>query len=234
MLAVVSAAGLAGFFVSALLLWLGVTHMAVRYGIACVVGYACFLSLMRAWLRRWVWDRDQHSLVETTVDAVDVASPWLRLPTTRSGSSGGWMEGGRSGGGGASATFASAGTPPPVPIITAPVSSSSSSSSSWSDVDLDVDVKLLPLLAVVAMVAGLVTAGAVVWQAPHLLAEIIVDAALAGAAYGRLRRMHVDWTFGIIRRTWVPMLLITVLMVALGWVGQHLRPSADSIGDFFR
>ena len=71
-------------------------------------------------------------------------------------------------------------------------------------------------------------------QAPYLLAEIIVDSLVAGAAYGRLRQIKRDWAFGIARRTWKPALAITAAFVLLGWAGDTLQPGADSIGDFFR
>lgn len=230
MLAVVSAAGISGFLTSALLLWSGLRYMPVRYGIACMVGYGAFLWMMNRWLHRTAQESARQSLVETAVDTIDIPGAIFR------GRSGGsspaadvLLGGGRSGGAGASAAFESnvaMAVPPPVPA----------SKGLSLDVDLDGDAAkvLLPLMAVAALVIGLAAAISVVWQAPQLLAEVMVDAALAGAAYGRLRAAKTDWTFGVIRKTWLPALVITVTCVLLGWAGHALQPDADSIGDFFR
>lgn len=93
---------------------------------------------------------------------------------------------------------------------------------------------LLPLLAIAAIVAGLVACASVIWSAPNMLAELLVDGAIAGAAYNRLRASSGDWTFGIVRRTWLPAAAIIVTFVMLGVAGHHFKPEADSIGDFFR
>ena len=96
--------------------------------------------------------------------------------------------------GGASASFGS--TPPQVPaMVMAPVSSESSSTPSWAAGLDDDSVKLLPLLAVAAIVIGLFAAGSVVWADPHLLSEILVDGAIAGQAYRRLRTG--SWSGGV-------------------------------------
>jgi hypothetical protein len=36
------------------------------------------------------------------------------------------------------------------------------------------------------------------------------------------------------RRTWKPMLALTLTLAAAGFAAQWLRPTADSIGDFLR
>ena len=48
--AILGITGVTGFLASAGLLHLGLTHMWVRYPVAVVVGYAVFLSLIRAWV----------------------------------------------------------------------------------------------------------------------------------------------------------------------------------------
>jgi hypothetical protein len=213
MLVVACAAGI-GFLVSASLLWMRVRYMPVRYGVACLIGYGVFLALMN----RWLGHHSRQSEVNNLLDAGDVVTS-LEIP--------GVFSGGRSGGGGASASFDAAGVSPPVapvPLV---------KGKSW-DLDLDEGGKVLPLLAVIAIVAGLVACGSVIWSAPGMLAELLVDGAVAGAAYGRLRRSRSDWTLDVVRRTWMPATALIATFVLLGLAGHYFKPDADSIGDFFR
>lgn len=232
MLAVVSAAGLAGFLTSALLLWSGLRNMPVRYGLACLAGYLTFLALVNWWLRRTIGGDLAETLVDTAT-AVDVPVDLLRVGG-RAGKSVAdtIFQGGRSGGGGATASFGASPAPMPPPV---PLAAAGQDGGRGFSIDLDDDsVKLLPLLAVAAIIVGLAASVSVIWQAPYLLAEIIVDSMVAGAAYGRLREIKRDWAFGVARRTWKPALAIMAAFVLLGWAGDTLKPGADSISDFFR
>lgn len=237
MLVVVSCAAGAGFLTSALLLWLGLRYMPVRYAIAGFAGYGVFLALMN----RWLGYHAESAVVDTLVDAGNA----LDLPggLFRGGSrvaeraADGFFRGGRSGGAGASASFDSAGVAPPVnppPLLMGTHADKGSSKGLSLDLDLDDGVKVLPLLAIVAIIAGLVACASVIWSAPQMLAELLVDGAVAGAAYQRLRGSTGDWTFGVVRRTWLPATAIIVIFVLLGYAGHHFKPEADSIGDFFR
>lgn len=235
MLLVVAIGATVGFLTSAFLLWVGVWYMPVRYAVACALGYAAFVALMNRWLGVHAERESRSDIVGNAVDSVDLTGPILRMPGGSGGSGGGGVpggvfDGGRSGGAGASAAFGSPTAPPQ--IIVAPAShSSSSSSSSWMP-DLDEDgLKLLPVFAVIAIIVGLFAAVGVIWSAPHLLAEILVDGAIAGGAYQRLKQ--TGWTGGIISRTWKPMLAIFLAFVLLGFAGHYFKPGADSIGDFF-
>ncbi len=172
-----------------------------------------------------------------SVDAVDVLNvtdlPGSLLRTaarTAREAPGDIFQGGRSGGAGASSMF-SDGTSHVPAMVVPPVSSESGGGLSWA-ADLDDDgLKLLPLFAVAAIAVGLFAAGSVVWAAPQLLAEILVDGAIAGGAYRKLRRGN--WAGGVVRRTWKPMLAIFVAFVLLGVAGHYFNPDADSIGDCF-
>lgn len=233
MLLVVGIGATVGFLTSAFLLWAGVWYMPVRYAVACVLGYAAFVALMNRWLGVQADRESGSNVVEHAVDTLDLTGPILRIPGRPGGGNtvpGGVFEGGRSGGAGAAAAFGSPAAPPP--IVVAPASHGSlNSSNSWMP-DLDDDgLKLLPLFAVIAIIVGLFAAVSVVWSAPHLLAEILVDGAIAGGAYRRLKQ--TGWTGGIIRRTWKPMLAIFLAFVLLGFAGHYFNPAADSIGDFF-
>ena len=141
------------------------------------------------------------------------------------------FQGGRSGGAGASAAFG--GGPTHVPaMVVPPVPSESDGGLSWAK-DLDNDgLKLLPLFAVAVIAVGLFVAGRVVWSAPQLFAEILVDGAIASQAYRDLRKGN--WTGGVLRRMWKPMLAVFLVFVLPGLAGHYINPEADSIGDLFQ
>jgi hypothetical protein len=94
---------------------------------------------------------------------------------------------------------------------------------------------VIPVLIVGFIVVGLVGVVTVVVGAPGLLAELLLDGVIAGAAYRRLRQVPLQhWLHGAVRRTWKPMLALTLTLVAAGLVAQWLTPAADSIGDFLQ
>jgi hypothetical protein len=234
MLGVVSAAAIVGFLSSVVLLWAGLRYMPVRYALACFAGYAVFLSLMN----RWVGHQSNSWLLDRVDDSVNVLDPSDVLIRGGSRSVGRAAEnvfaGGRSGGGGASAAFDAGGVAPPaqpLPIFTS--SNSRSGSGKGLSLDLDAD-DAMPLLAIAAMIAVAVACIGVIWQAPQMLAELLADGAVAGAAYKGLRASKADWTLGVMRRTWLPATAVLVIFVLLGVAGHQLQPGADSIGDFFR
>lgn len=235
MLMIVSGDGATALLTSALMLGAGVRYMPVRSAIASLLGYAVFVWLVRGWLAARDRREPGQQLLADSVDAVDVLNvsdlPGLLLRTAAREAPGDIFQGGRSGGAGASALFGD-GTSHVPAMVVHPVSSELGVGLSWAT-DLDDDgLKLLPLFAVAAIAVGLFAAGSVVWAAPQLLAEILVDGAIAGGAYRKLRRGN--WAGGVVRRTWKPLLAILVAFVLLGVAGHYANPGADSIGDLFR
>ncbi len=91
-----------------------------------------------------------------------------------------------------------------------------------------------PLVLIVGIVAGaIVGVGMAVWAAPALLAEILIDAMIVGGLTHRLRGIETShWTVGVLRRTWLPVASLAVLLAATGWIMQVWVPEAASIGDF--
>lgn len=239
MLMVVAGAATTAFLSSVLMLAAGLRYMPVRYAIASLLGYAVFVWLVRRWLAARDRREANQQLVADSIDAVDVLNV-ADLPgavartVSRSGRPApvDIFQHGRSGGGGATASFSGGPAPMPAVVVPPPAPADAGGGVSWV-ADLDDDgLKLLPLFAVVAIAVGLFAAGGVVWSAPQLLAEILVDGAVAGQAYRGLRKGN--WTGGVLRRTWKPMLAVFTAFVLLGVAGHYFDPTADSIGDFFR
>ncbi len=197
----------AGFLAAALLLRLGVVSMALRYFLACAVAYLVFLGLLWAWMR---------TRADDYADAVDLPSP------ARGGGEGFEGNGGSSAGGGSSASFEvddSAGA--------------DASRAFGKSLDLgDADEFTIPVFLVAVLLAMLVSAFFVVWSAPVLIAELLVDGVLAASLYRRLRGLETRyWLTTAVRRTYLPFLATALIVSAAGWCVQHASPRATSIGD---
>jgi hypothetical protein len=209
---VVALSGVCGFLVSYGLLAGGVVSMPLRYGAAGLASYLAFLALIRVWL---AW----KSGVESAIDAADVMDGVdfvPRLPGDATSPS--FFAGGRSGGGGASGSWMEGGTAP-----------DSGGSSSWSDA-WDGDLGWILVFAA-ALLAGLATIGYVVYLAPLLLAEALVDGVIVATIAHRVSDLERrDWTATVVRRTWLPALAVIGLLMIGGFALQKLAPDARSIG----
>lgn len=209
MSAIVLVTGAVGLLASFLLLSAGLGSMLLRYPLAVLIAYAAFLLLM------WAWTRCRGDATEDVLDLADVARG-------RTGSDGWTGSGGGSGGGGASASWGPS------------LESGSSSSSGGADVLDAVDGDGLPLLAVIALTAVAavcaIAAGWVVWTAPALMAELMVDAAIAGGLYKRMRGTQSQgWWWLCVRHTFWPLLGVLLFFVALGMLAGHYAPQATTL-----
>jgi hypothetical protein len=89
---------------------------------------------------------------------------------------------------------------------------------------------VIVLLAVAAAVLG--TMFYVVYAAPSLLAEALVDGLLLTGLYRRVRRIESgNWLRGVLRKTWIPVVVVALLFCGAGYVMQSVVPEAESIGD---
>src|SRR5262245_60728031 len=204
---------------SFLLLLMHVNWMAVRYGAAALAGYATFVLLLHAWVR-WKWSR--MKLNDDGSDVVDVEANLVPvdfgpLPDAPLRVAGG---GGQSGGGGASGSWG----PGPKASV------SGGSGRSWG-LDFDADDLFWVIVALVAAFAGIVAIGYVVWIAPTLLAEAIVNGAIAGKVYHGMRKHEDDfWTSQIFRHTIVSGVVVFFCAVVVGYAFNRIAPEARSIG----
>lgn len=231
---IVTLTGGAGLLFSFLLLHAGMFNMTLRYPLALVAAYGIFLGLL------WLWMRTKaDDYLDLPDAAIDLGSSGgsssgidISLPSFKSGG------GGNFGGGGASGSFDDA-DPLPVSLFSSGGSSSSSASSSSSGLDLgdigdlgDADELAIPLL-VIALVIGLACASFyVVYMAPALFAELLVDSAFSYALYNRLRGEQGGyWLTAALRRTALPFALTAVFLCAVGFGLATVAPGAHSIGE---
>lgn len=215
MAAIVLVTGVAGLLASHLLRVGGIETMLLRYPLAVLLAYATFLLLMWIWLR-WRGDVAADTVIPEASGAGGSATP---------GAGPDWFgSGGRSGGGGASASWgeaAGAGT------------SGSASDGAMLDLADGAGLPILALLGVVTVVAAaLVAASWVIWTAPVLMAELLVDAAIAGGLYRRMQGMQAQgWWRLCLAHTFRPLLGALLFFAALGWIAQEISPHANTLVD---
>lgn len=216
MLLLVSLTGLAGFAASAAMLAAGIDGMALRYGLAMGVAYIAFLMLL------WLWLRTSAS------DYVDIPVDGAAERTADAGELVTAADGGFQGGGG---TFDGGGASANVDF-----GPDDSGIVEAAKAPLEVvggaDEGTIPL-AVILLALGIVLSSLfVVWSAPILFAEILVDALLAAGLYRRLRVLDQQhWMVAALKRTLIPFILTTLVVVAAGWVMQAQAPQAKSLGE---
>jgi hypothetical protein len=219
---IVFLSGALGFFASAALLHLGLTHMGIRYPLALLVAYGVFLSLLWLWLRT----RHDHSdLVDMPLpngDGGSSALPECDVPTLHPGD-------GSFGGGGASADFNSG------DIVEAAVNAKveiaqGAAESVVSAAGEGCGVVVLVFLGIAAIGAILIW---VLSMAPVFLAEIVLDGMLIAALYKRLRQTDsACWLHAAVRRTWAPFLLTAIIAGIVGTLLHWRSPEAETLGYF--
>lgn len=227
---IVTLTGGAGLLFSFVLLHAGMANMALRYPLALVAAYGVFLALLWLWMRTKVDD-----YFDLPDDAVNLGFPSgssggldISLPSFKSGGGGDFA------GGGASGSFDDGDAlPAPVGLFSSGGASSSSSSSGLDLGDIgDADELAIPLI-VIALVIGLACASFyVVYMAPALFAELLVDSAFSAALYRKMRVVQGEyWLTAALRRTALPFALTAVFLGAVGYGLAAVAPGAHSIGE---
>jgi hypothetical protein len=89
------------------------------------------------------------------------------------------------------------------------------------------------VLLVVGLVAAILLSSLwLVWSAPTLFAELLLDAGLATGLYQRLKKLpQYHWLDTAIRGTIWPFALTTLVVVGVGWGMNQYLPEAQSLGD---
>ena len=193
--------------------------MWLRYPIAILVAYGVFFVLLSLWL--WL---QRHSLGDPDLSSLDFIPP----PNTSSPEEILHFGGGNAGGGGEGGSWGQS-----ISSTTATPSSGGGSSIS-ADVgfDLDFGEGCLLVIAALAILGGLVASLYVIYIAPALLAEILVDGALVAGLYRRVKHVEPgNWMQTAFRKTFVPALVSAVFFTIAGVALQKAVPTAQSIGD---
>lgn len=205
MLLIVSLTAGSGFLASSLFLHLGLQAMGPRYLLACMTAYLVFLLLL------WIWLRSQAS------DLLDI--PNVNFSSSHRNAFEG--SGGQSAGGGASASYDVEDSP----ADTLGVGDAFSAAG-------DADEFAIPLFLILAALALVMSSLFVVWSAPVLFAELMVDGVLAASLYRRLRGLDTThWLETAIRRTFWPFFATTLIVTSIGFGIQHFSPKITTVGE---
>ncbi len=223
MAVLVSLSGGAGFLASVALLRAGLERIPVRYVSAVAIAYGVFLLLLWFWiLRRRGQIRGASGGGRSSsgdFDPVGVLDFGGGSSGGSGGSSGFSAGGGRFGGGGASGGWGGS------------VAKASSSGGGGLDLDLDGDDAIV---VIVIAAAALVLLGASVWivfTAPTLFAELLLDGGLSAGLYRRLGRVPREpWLETALKKTIVPFLVAALTLGAAGLVMERHAPEARSLG----
>lgn len=202
---IVTLTGFAGLAASFLMLQAGLTAIGERYFFAMCVAYLTFLLLLWGWLRL----RGDSFDVPTFDSAPAPARAW-------SG------QGGSFDGGGASADVDLSDF---VPATDTPAVGDALGA-------VDAGDAAIPL-AVLLLVVGIVCSSFfVIYSAPVLFSELLVDGVLAASLYRRMRGLDQrHWLESAVRRTFLPFVLTAAVVTAAGWSMGRYAPEARSIGE---
>ncbi len=230
--------GLVGFLVSFVLLRAGLGRMWLRYPLAVIAAYVAFLLLLRLWLfyqrrvrREPSFDLDLNGFDGLPVDlsgaAGDAASAGFggAGDFAGAGAGGGWGPEGL-GDGAATESLSGGGGGGGSGLL----------DSLDIDIGIDGDEGCLFVVALSLLIlGGLLASFYVIYLAPALLAEILVDGLLVSGLYRRVREpVNGDWLLGAVRRTLVPVLLTLACFVAAGFLLTQIAPEARTIREVWR
>jgi hypothetical protein len=172
-------------------------------------------------------------------DLLDV----LEFPRGGSGASGTEFRGGggRFGGGGASGDWDSPSAQPGgffaqnEPASQTLPSEPPSKLGKLFGIGLDDEALLALLLIAIAAFAALAASAYLIFTAPVLLAELMVDGLLLAGLYKKFR--HIDetaWLQTALRKTWALALSVALVFCGVGYGLPRVSPEAKTIGDVFK
>jgi len=220
MILILSLAALGTFLSSASLVSFGLESMAVRYLLAVVGGYLSFLSFVRVWIayqtRNWAFGRQPRGQPRSFDANVDL--PDLGALGDFGGAGGADFAGGGGAFGGAGASGSCG-------------ASSEGGASGALDAVGSADEGLPILIAIIALLGGLIALGFVVYSSPMLFAEVLLDVAVLGAVYKKNKRHERShWAAGVLGRTYKPALILGMFAAIFGFAVQRVAPQEKTLG----
>lgn len=207
--------GLTGFISSFFLLQLGLSAMAIRYPICIAIAYCFFLLFLGIWL----WMRKHNLWPDIDPSIVDISGLNFPAPEKPAQIFG---DGGDFAGAGAGDHWG------------ASVSSGVGESSILDNVGFDLDLEEfgLIILAAVAIIGGLLASLYIIYIAPLLLAEILVDGVLVTGLYRSVRTIEPQsWVKTAVKKTFVSAILAGIFFGIAGFAIQSLEPEARTLGE---
>lgn len=229
MMLLVALTGGSGLLISFGLLHAGLESMAVRYPLALAGAYLVFLLLVWLWLRThaqdWVDGGWGDLASDVPLGGGSAPSPGApSLPPLRSGGGGDFAGGGAHGG---FDDLAASSTAVADESLGAPMKAAGEVAEAVGGGDEVGAVVLVVVLALGLALASLY----VVYIAPVLFAEVLVDGALSYALLRHLRGHDPQhWLSSAVRRTVWPFVITAAVLCAVGAGFAAYAPGATSIG----
>lgn len=219
---IVALTGGVGLLSSFVMLQLGVETMAIRYPLALAVAYLFFLFCLWLWLRTKA--QDYIDLPDWTL-ALPGPRMSTRLPDFKSGGGGDFSGGGATGSFNGGATSLASDDSSPLGAV-------GESLGAVAEAD-ELAIPLLAITLVIGAVIGLALACFyLVYLAPILFAEVLVDGALSYALVRHLRGQSPQhWLSSTLRRTALPFAATALFLVAVGAAMAAYAPNATSVGE---
>lgn len=215
MFLLVALTGGAGLFASYLLLLSGMLHMGTRYLLSFGIAYIVFLFLLWLWLRTRA---DQYA----DPGVPEFGSFGSDAPATAYSGKGGTFDGG-----GASGNFETSGD------SFASVGEDSGFADGAVSTVAEAEEFAIPLAVILVVAAMFLSSLFMVYSAPVLFAELLVDGLLSASLFRKLRGLQTrHWLETALHRTALPFALTALAVSASGWVMGEIAPDAHSIGAF--
>ena len=216
-----------GVLFSAVLWHLGLESMTWRYPVAMLLSYLVLLGLLWIWSRRDLWDGSFDFGSGNGGGSGSHGSSY----NDASGYSGG---GGEFGGAGASGSFDAGATGAGADSsVVSELASGAVQASVSADESVIVLLPLALAFALILVFGGLAaSAVSLVWQAPSLLAELMIDAGTAGLLAVFVR--HQDrrgWLATALRRTLPVFVGLTLVFSVAGYAMEWIDPTAITLFD---
>jgi hypothetical protein len=214
---IVALTGGFGLLASFSLLNLGMHSMAARYPLALTFAYLFYLFLIWLWLR---------TNAEDYVDVPDLSGLSPQACTSECAAGFKSDGGGDFGGGGATGSFDGPAYTTEDAIST-PLGGVRESVGAIAEAD-----ELAIPLAAIALALGIALASFyVVYIAPAIFAEVLVDGALSYALFRHLRGQDPrHWLSSTLRHTALPFVATAVFLAAVGGAMAAYVPEATSVG----
>lgn len=215
MLLLVSLTGGAGFVASYFFLRAGLAEMWLRYLASFGIAYLAFLVLL------WLWLRTRAE------DYTDLPDIFNAAPSPSEVTGAAYCgKGGSFDGGGASGFYESSADHMSVTADAGDAIGDALGAAT------EAEEFAIPLVVLVLIGALLLSSFFMIYSAPVLFAELLVDGVLSASLYRRLRGLKTQhWLETALRRTVWPFVLTAVFVSATGWAMTLYAPGAHSIGD---
>ena len=223
-----------GFLASFLMLRAGIDSMALRYPIAIAFAYCVFLLCLRI----WIWLNDPRA---SRGPSIDIPGD-LPVPNISVGGSSPAVDaepffggGADFAGAGAGGSWDEGGNVAPVAFASSTKTSSGGGLGIGSAFDADLDELIFLIIAIVALAAAFSVLIYIIWIAPLLLAELMVDGVLVAGLYRKVKGIEPQyWLITAVKRTIIPFVIVVLMFTLAGWALQSAAPEARTIGEAIR